>query len=68
MRQEIARLIHEVDPFFAVGDSDMHMQAEDEIHPRDMLQVLHDRRVALVGGDQLIVPMRKGVRARGSDL
>ena len=68
MGQEITRLVHEVDPFFAIGNSDMNMQAEDEIGPRDLLHVLHDRRVAFVGGDQLIVPMRKGVRARGSDL
>ena len=57
VRKEIARLIHDVDRFFAIGNSDVDVQAENEIHACDLLHVLHDSRVALVGGYQLLHPV-----------
>src|SRR5205085_2978131 len=67
VRQEIARLVHDVDGRFAGRYADVHMQAEDQIRPRQALHVFHDLLVALSFGDELVVPVGKGVRADGSD-
>src|SRR4051794_38983452 len=39
VRQEIARLVHDVDRHFAIRNSDMDVQPEDEIGPRHLLHV-----------------------------
>src|SRR6266480_6943627 len=65
MRQEITRLVHDVDRLFAVRDSDMNVQAKSQTDPRNLLHVIYDCGVALVCRDQLIHPMRKGMRAGG---
>ena len=55
--QEIARLIHNVDGGFAVWNSDVHMQPEDEIGPGKQLHVAHNFLIALALSDELIAPM-----------
>ena len=67
VRQKIARLIHDVDRHFAIRNSHVHVQAEDQIGARHLLHVLHDRLVALAFRDALIVPMRKRMRAGGGE-
>ena len=66
--KKITRLIHDVDRRFAIGNADMHMQSEDEIRPREQLHVFDDFLVALAFGDELIVPVRKRMRADRRDL
>ena len=67
MRQEIARLVHDIDSFLAVGNSDVHVQSEDEVRARDLLHVFDDGGVALVHRDQLVHPMRERMRAGRCD-
>ncbi len=57
VRQEVASLIHHVDCFFAVRNTDMHVQSENEIGPRDLLHVFHDRGVAFINRDRLVHPV-----------
>jgi hypothetical protein len=57
MRQEITHLVHDIDSFFAIGNCDMHVEAKDEAGACNLLHVLHDSRVALVDGDELVHPM-----------
>ena len=57
MRQKVARLIHNIYRFFAIRDSYVNVQTENEINPRDLLHIFDDGLVALVNGDQLIHPM-----------
>ena len=40
---------------------------EDEIRPRDLLHVLHDRGVAFAFGDVLVEPVRKRMRPGGGE-
>ena len=68
MRQKIARLIHDVNGGFAIGNADVDVQSENEIRARQQLHVFHDLPVALAFGDELIVPMRKRMRAGRGDL
>src|SRR5205085_7460359 len=65
--QEIARLVHHMNGRFAGRYADVHMQAEDQIRPRQALHVFHDLLVTLSFGDELVVPVRKGVRADRGD-
>ena len=66
--QEVARLVHDIYGLLAIGNSHVHVQAENEIATRDLLHVLHNCCVALVGGNELVHPMRKRVRASSSNL
>ena len=68
MRQEITRLVHDIDCLFAIRNSDMNVQAKGQTNPRHLLHVIDDCRVAFVNGDQLVDPVRKWMRAGGSDL
>ena len=68
MRQEIARLVHDVDCYFAIGNSDVHVQSEDEIGARQLLHVFDYFLVAFALGNELIAPMRKRMRARRRNL
>ena len=45
----------------------MHMQPEDQLDARDLLHVLHDRGVTLIGRNQLIHPMGERMRAGRGD-
>ena len=46
VRQEVARLVHDVDRRLAVVDADVDVQAEDQVRPRHLLQVFDDLLVA----------------------
>ena len=67
MRKEVARLVHDLDPQLAVGDPDVHVQAEDEQLADDVLQLLFEDLVALVLGDLLVLPVRERMRAGRND-
>src|ERR1043166_9620169 len=67
MRQEISRLIHDIDPVFAVGNSDVHVQPEDETSPGDLLHVVNGDSIAVVRRDLLVHPMREWMSAGRSD-
>src|ERR1039457_2663422 len=67
MRKEVAGLIHDVDGRFAIGNTDVHVQSENEVRAREQLHVFHDFLVTLAFGDELIVPMRKRMRADRRD-
>src|SRR5437016_13201798 len=57
VRQEIARLIHDVDGSFAIRNSHMHMQTEDEISPGQQLHVADNFLITLALSDELVAPM-----------
>ena len=67
VRQEVARLVHDVDRQLAVLDADVDVEAEDQVGARDLLQVLDDVVVAPFVGDQLVLPVGERVGARGGD-
>ena len=51
----------------SIGYRDVHVQSEDQQRPRQLLQLLDDVLVALARRDDLIDPVREGVRAGGGD-
>ena len=51
----------------AIRHRDVDVQAEDQQRPRELLQLFDDVLVALAGGDDLIHPARKRMRAGGGD-
>ena len=51
----------------AIRNGDVDVQAEDQERPGELLQLFDDVLVALAGGDDLILPPGKGVRAGGGD-
>ena len=53
---------------FAIRNSDVHVQSENQVRAREQLHVFHDFLVTFAFGDELIVPMRKRMRADGRDL
>ena len=57
VRQEIARLIHDMDGSFAIRNSHMHMQPEDEISPGQQLHVADNFLITLALSDELVAPM-----------
>src|SRR5215469_12372398 len=67
MRQEITRLIHDIDRLFAVRNPDMNVQAKCQTDSRHLLHVVYDRGIALVDRDQLIHPVGKRMCSGGSD-
>ena len=67
VREEVERLVHDLDGERAVLDADVHVQAEDEVRAREHLHLLHDLVVARVGEDFLVRPVREGMRAGGRD-
>ena len=50
-----------------IGHGDVHVQAEDQQRPRQLLQLLDDAVVAHARGEDLILPVREGMRAGGGD-
>ena len=64
VRQKIARVIHHVDRRLAILDSDVHVQAENQIGARHQLHVLDNILVALVGMNLLRAPVGKRMRRR----
>ncbi len=67
MRQEVARLVHDLDARLAVGNADVHVEAEDEQLADDVLKLLLEHLVALLVGDLLLLPVREGMRPGGGD-
>ena len=67
MRQEVARLVHQVDRGLPVGHGDVDVQAEDQQRPRQLLQLLDDAVVADAGGEDLVLPVGERMRAGGRD-
>jgi hypothetical protein len=68
VRQEVADHVHHVDRGLLVGHGDVHVHAEDQKGPRELLEFLDDILIALAGGDDLIDPAGKRMRAGGGDL
>jgi hypothetical protein len=67
VRQKIARLVHQVDHRRGVWHRHVHVQAEDQQRPRQLLQLLDDVLIALARGDDLIHPVRERMGAGGGD-
>ena len=67
VRQEVARLVHQLDHRRAIGHGDVHVQAEDQQRARQLLQLLDDVLVALARRDHLVHPVRERMRAGGGD-
>ena len=63
VREEVARGVHEVDGRAAVGHRHVDVHAEDEQRACELLELFDDVLVPLAGGDDLIDPVREGVRA-----
>ena len=63
VRQEVARLVEQLDGPGAIGRGDVNMQAEDEQRSGQLLQFFDDVFVALAGRDHLIHPARKRMSA-----
>ena len=64
MRQKVAGMIHQVNSGLAVLNSDMHVQAEDQISAGDELHIFDDIFVTRVGMNFLHPPIAKGMRSR----
>ena len=65
VRQEIARLVHEVDAQLVVLDADVHVHAADDEAAADAGEVAGDGLVALALGRLLRAPAREGVGGGG---
>ena len=65
VRQEVAHLVHQIDHDRPIGHADVHVQAEDQQRPRQLLQFLDDVVVADAGRDDLVFPARERMRAGG---
>lgn len=59
MGKEIAQRVHDADGGFLVFNTDMHMQAEDQIRASHQLQIFDDLRIAGIGMDLLRAPVRE---------
>src|SRR5262249_6969586 len=68
MREEVPRLIHNVDSLLTIGDSHVHVQTKNETCARNLLRVFDNGCIAFMDRYELIHPMRKRVRAGGADL
>ena len=66
MRQEIARLVHQVDAQLVVVDADVHVHAADDEAAADAGQILGDGLVALALGRLLRAPAREGMGGSGN--
>ena len=62
MRQEVAHLVHEVDPQLLVLDADMDMHAADEQTVGHGLHVVGEPLIALLVHIVLLPPIAEGVR------
>ena len=65
VRQEIARLVHQVDAQLVVVDADVHVHAADDEAAADAGQILGDGLVALALGRLLRAPAREGMGGGG---
>src|SRR5205814_2365564 len=67
VREEIPRLVHDLDAQLGVGDADVHVQSEDQQLADDVLQLLLEDLVALGLGYVLVLPVRERMRAGRGD-
>jgi len=67
MRKEVARLVHDLDPRFAIGYADVDVQAEDQELADHVLELVFEDLVPLGLGDLLVLPVRERVRAGRGD-
>ena len=65
MRQEVARLVHQVDAQLVVVDADVHVHAADQQTAGDTLHVAGEYVVTLLVGVLLVRPFREGMRRGG---
>src|SRR5512144_1505114 len=65
MRQEVARLVHQVDAQLVVVDADVHMHTADQQTTGDTLHVASEYVVTLLVGVLLVRPFREGMRRGG---
>src|SRR2546421_5570761 len=56
-----------MDSRIAARNSHVRVETENEVRTRELLHVADDFFVALAFGDELVAPMRKGMRAGRSD-
>ena len=68
VREEIARHVHQVDHGGAIGHGDVNVHAENQQAARELPQFFDDILIALAGGDDLIDPAGKRMRAGGGYL
>ncbi len=59
--------VHDLDRLLRVVDRDVHVHPEDELAPRDVLQLVDQRAVAVLRGDPLALEEAERMRARGAD-
>ena len=65
VRQEIGRLVQQIDAQLVVGDADMDMHPADRETPADALQIALQALVADALGRLLRLPAGEGMRRRG---
>src|SRR5205814_4480499 len=68
MRQKIAGLVHHMNRRFAVRNSNMDVQSENQVCARKRLHVAHDFLIAFAFGDELVSPVRKWMGPDRCDL
>ncbi len=59
--------VEHADGLFRVVDRDVDVHAEDQLAPRDVLELVDECAVAVAGGDALLLEQAEGVRARRAD-
>ena len=67
MRQEVPRLVHQLDRERLIGNPDVNVQTKNQERSRQLLQLVDDVLVALARGENLVRPVRKRVRPGGCD-
>src|SRR5438874_106764 len=68
VRQKIASLVHHMNRRFAVRNSNMDVQSENQVCARKRLHVSHDFLIAFAFSDELIAPVRKRMGPDRCDL
>ena len=59
--------VHDLDRLLRVVHRDVHVQTEDQLSPRDVLHLVDDRPIAVLGGDPLRLEERERMRAGRAD-
>src|SRR5262249_43629834 len=62
VRKKVAGLVHDLDPPLWVGYANVHMEPEDQDRADDVLHLLLEHLVPFLLGDELLLPVREGVR------
>ena len=59
--------VDDLDRLLRLVDGDVHVHPEDELAPRDVLELVDERAVAVLRGDPLALEEAERVRARRAD-